>query len=609
VDTPGDDLAARLAALYPRFDHPPGVRLGVLRLPILDSILGELEAIAADRPLPDVVVAELTRLAELLLVEMLGAAPETVPWRGRIVELIRISDGGSLPPLAADAMDAFGEEVRAMLESDDRLRTALGRLHPLLLRATAVEPSGRWLREAGDHAASAAGPSAIEATRRVLAALVRAPIVSRPDLLLGGVRPVNQRLARGLLWFASVALPEPAETLGTVGLRMGTSGRTDAVARDVALANTCAALLGAATDAGAVAALASMRLEITNRNVLKQVERALAAQAARAGATIEDLVDDALPTFGLDARGRRVFEAPAGSATIEVNLVGGVSVTWRASDGEEMPEPSTLVETSAPGLVAEVAASVDAILAALAEERRRLDRRLGSERSWSVASWRRRYADHPLGRIAARTLIWSVDAGSGATPLLPDLEGWVTSDERAARVDDAATIRLWHPADTGAGELAAWRATLAARAITQSVRQADREVFRFHTGKGSTAADMRHAGAIVDHPRLRALLRQRGWAVPALGAWDQGDEATGWRAFDDGLRAELRYQAPDRVPTGERIERARIVAVRFIRTDAPPASPAGDVVSVPVTEVPRRVFSEALRDVSLAVVVGELPAD
>ena len=52
---------------------------------------------------------------------------------------------------------------------------------------------------------------------------------------------------------------------------MGTSGRSDAVVRDVALANTCAALLGESSDPGAPAALASMRRTVTNRIVLKQI--------------------------------------------------------------------------------------------------------------------------------------------------------------------------------------------------------------------------------------------------------------------------------------------------------------------------------------------------
>lgn len=583
--------------------------LGVLRLPVLDPILDELESLAASEPLPEDVRSELTRLAELLSNEMLGTASETVPRRGRIVELLRLADGGRLPSLAADDQDPFGAELRAMLESDADLRTSLGRVYSLILRATSVSPTGRWARDARELAESNDAPQLGEATRRTLAALVRAPIESRPDLLLGGLRPVNQRLARGLLWFAAVALPEPAETLGFVGLRMGTSGRNDAVVRDVALANTCAALLGESTDPGAAAALVSMHRLITNRNVLKQVGRALEAIAGRRGVAVDDVIDESLPALGLDWRGRREIDAGPVRAQLDVQEDGHVRVRWRAEDGTLTDAPPKDVATREPTAVAEMAATTAAVEAALAEERGALELRLGSLRSWPAPVVRRRFLEHPLSGAFARRLVWAVDGPGSPRTVLPSGDGWVgPADVAVPDVIAGARLRPWHPAESSDAEIAAWRATLAVRGVRQPFAQVDREVFRASPEPAPAQADVRFAGRIVDHGRLRALLREKRWAVPALGAWDQGDEATGWRAFDDGLRAELRYQAPERVPTGERIQRARLVAVRFVRTGAPPASPATDAVSLPVGEVPRRLFSEALRDVSLAVVVGELPA-
>ena len=166
-------------------------------------------------------------------------------------------------------------------------------------------------------------------------------------------------------------------------------------------------------------------------------------------------------------------------------------------------------------------------------------------------------------------------------------------------VGAAFEVRLWHPADAGEVEIAAWRATLAAAALDQPVKQVHREVFRPVPRDLGLAADRRFAGRVVKHGHLRSLLRGRGWAVPVLGAWDQGDEATAYRAFEDGRRAELRYQAVEQVPTGVRQERARLVAVRFVS-----ASGDDDAVQVPLSTVPPRVFSEAIRDVSLVAIVA-----
>ncbi|HTK43887.1 MAG TPA: DUF4132 domain-containing protein [Patescibacteria group bacterium] len=604
---PGEgDLADRLADLRLRLDYPPGVMAGVLQLPSLDPVLDEVEsqldAGGADG-LDAAVARELEALAALLLTGMLGTSPDAVQRRIRVIDLLRRADLGKLPIALPDIEDPFGAELRAMLETDDDLRRDLGLFFPLIARATSVSPPERWVRDAAALLGAAGDRQAlIAAARRVLAALVRADIVSRPDILVGGLRLANQRFARGLLWFIASSTDEAAPVLEAVGLRMGTSGRRDAVVRDTALANTAAALLGESDDPAAAVALASMRLEITNRNVLRQVDRALAAMAARAGLTVDDLVDASLPTFGLDGAGRLEVEAGAATASIEVRPDGRVDVLWHLA-GSVTTTPPASIEVAAPGAVAEAGAQADRIAAAVAEEGRRLELRLSSERAWSIDRWRSRFGDHPIARIHARTLVWRVGRGRAARAALPIDGSWIGVDEEPLIVAEGDEVQLWHPAEAGPAEIAAWRATLASRNVSQAVRQADREVFVPMASGSSRVADLRFAGRIVDQPRLRALLRQRGWAVPALGAWDQGDEATAWRDFGSGFRAELRYQAPGRTPTGERVARARIVAVRFVQTTPSTVPRTADGIPVALAEVPRRMFSEALRDVSLAVSV------
>src|SRR4029079_10239902 len=124
-------------------------------------------------------------------------------------------------------------------------------------------------------------------------------------------------------------------------------------------------------------------------------------------------------------------------------------------------------------------------------------------------------------------------------------------------------------------------AFLAGRAFQQPVEQVDRATFAPRVEDVALSADRRFAGRVVDHPRLRVQLRQRGWAAPFVGSWDQGEEAIAWRSFDDGLRAELLYQAVERLPTGSRHQRVRVIAVRFINApDVRPTVPASEYTPV-----------------------------
>jgi hypothetical protein len=616
VESPNSTLAARLAEIRARLDQPPGVMLGILRLPILDGITDELEALVASAPDPDrpirdpELLTEIEQTVDLLTAPWIGAAPETQRRRVRLVDLLRRADGGRLPLRAFDPGDAFGADLQAMLATDHELREMLGRLFPLAARATTVAPSARWLADA--RAAFPSGEAATEravvAIRRTLAALVRADIVSRPDILVGGVRLANQRLARGLLWLASVVVERPAEILGAVGLRMGTSGRNDAVVRDTALGNTCAALLGASSDPLAATALASMRIRVTNRNVLKQIDRALDKAAARSGLPVETVVELALPTFDLDERRRLEVRAGDASAIVEVLDDGDVRARWRLHDGTEVAAPPQRLATAEPAAVAAVAARVSEVKAAVVDERRRMEDRLASNRAWREPTWRARFYDHPIGGLYGRRLVWMVGpSASSAGAALPAEQGWLGIDGRPRPAGDRgdAVVRMWHPADASDTQIAAWQSLLAALSIEQPIRQVDRETFRPVDRDRNLLADRRFAGHVVDHGRLRAILRQRRWAAPFVGPWDQGDEATAWRAFDDGLRAELRYQAVERRATGERHERVRLVAVRFVHAPStPPAAPAADATPVRLAELAPRIFSESIRDVSLVAAVA-----
>jgi hypothetical protein len=234
-----------------------------------------------------------------------------------------------------------------------------------------------------------------------------------------------------------------------------------------------------------------------------------------------------------------------------------------------------------------------------------MEARLASIRAWPEPRWRARFYEHPIGGLFGRRLIWTIGPASGAADsVLPSERGWLAIDGITRPFGDGrdAVVRLWHPADASDAEIAAWRSFLVARSIEQPIRQVDRETFGPMDRDRQLAADRRFAGQVVNHAQLRAILRQRGWAAPFVGAWDQGDGATAWRAFDDGLRAELRYQAVERRETGERHQRVRLVAVRFVRAlSTPAAAPAIDATPVRLADLAPRLFSESLRDVSLVV--------
>ena len=90
-----------------------------------------------------------------------------------------------------------------------------------------------------------------------------------------------------------------------------------------------------------------MKATIGNRNVSKQIAKALEVAAERAGISPSELLELAVPTYGLDADGR--LEIEVGDHVAVVAIDGDdVRLTWRAPDGRETATvPAAIAEQTA----------------------------------------------------------------------------------------------------------------------------------------------------------------------------------------------------------------------------------------------------------------------
>jgi hypothetical protein len=111
----------------------------------------------------------------------------------------------------------------------------------------------------------------------------------------------------------------------------------------------------------------------------------------------------------------------------------------------------------------------------------------------------------------------------------------------------------------------------------------------------------RFAAHIVRYDQVYALAKQRGWAIRALGPYDN-DGGEQWRDFSShGVRASFWMELADEDPRGAIAHLASTDQVRFSRL--------GERDPLPLDDVPPRVFSETMRDVDLFVGVASIAAD
>jgi hypothetical protein len=521
--------------------------------------------------------------------------------RGKLQELL--STGDTID-LALFDDDDWGKRMRPIVARQFGGAAGLGDLLLHFGKATASRPAAKWRKTTAERLAT---PGADELVRAMLEQVFETEVLVTGQWEYEGevfyetlfLTDANATLVRGAVW-SLLELERPwrfdlTRRLLDVGLR-----------NSYKLANACIYVLGELADPDALALLARVRANVSDKSVLKQVEKALESAAERSGLTKWQLREQLVPTFGLQPDGRMEISVGEATAIVAIEPPDRVALTWRDAGGKAVRSVPSSVKESYASELRGVKNDVKELREGLSIERRRIEELFVDEASWPVAEWRDRHLVHPLTRPIAQGLIWTfVEPGGDAKVGLPlDADGLVDSDGRSFEPASGSEVRLWHPIGASVEEVAGWRSFVLERELVQPFKQAFREVYLLAPAEQETRIySNRFAAHIVRYPQTYALMKSRGWSVVALGPYDN-DGGRNSREFETaGVRVEFWLE---HVPTegddyGPLSPLASTDQVRFYR--------AGEREPMPLHEVSPIIFSEAMRDVDLFVGVSSIAGD
>ena len=477
-----------------------------------------------------------------------------------------------------------------------------------LRSATASAPSERWMQRAGE-LVRAVGEEAFAHGAALSLRQIGKPGTRPVDSESGAhdtrLDPGQSDLLRGLVW-STAALGDPrlAAALGDAA-QACFQKFPNVGARDVKIGNACLQALGRSSEEAAVAQLGRLLVRFKAGSVHRTIERTLDGVARRAGLSAGELQEITVPGFDMSEAGVR--RELIGGFTAELRLTGAgeTELRWIArdeGDGKAQKAVPAAVRAEHPGELAALRKLQKEIEALLSAQRDRIDQLYLSSRSWDLPTWRARYLDHPLVGVLARRLIWRFGTGAAAR-LGAALDGPIVDvrDEPFGDLAPETPVALWHPLESPAAEVLAWRRWLAERQVRQPFKQAHREIYVLTDAEhGTDPHSLRFASHLLRQHPFAALCGQRGWSYRLQGAWDSFNLPC--RTLPEhGLRAELRVE-----PLAEEVAASGI----YLYLSTGPlrfTSLAGE--PLPLDAIPRRVFSELMRDVDLFVSVASVGQD
>ena len=386
-------------------------------------------------------------------------------------------------------------------------------------------------------------------------------------------------------------------------------------ARSVKLGNACLWSLGAIGTEAALNALGRIRRSVRDKGVSRQVDRALAAAGEARGLSLDDMLELSLDDYGFGADG--VLSVPFGPHEVRLEVLSSRRAVLSTMEaGARKPKrgisKAALAHEPAPGALDELKRAAKDVPKLLPEARRRLERSLRLDRSWSFADWRERFADHGLARTLADRLIWEIvpDVGDARAAMWMEGAFRTLDGERIAADLARARLRVWHPLRAGDEEVARWRARLLVEGPRQPFVQAWRPVYVPTDAERATATySNRFAAHVLERAPTVAFLRNRGWTIgeatdghaelrlPAFGV-----AAIWWIA---GAGA-LFHRHPDR----EYMPASQVyVATDRLTFRALDGSGGVSGAPMPIDTAPAMAFSEAMLDLDGAVSLFSVGAD
>jgi len=375
----------------------------------------------------------------------------------------------------------------------------------------------------------------------------------------------------------------------------------------------CVWSLGQLGTAEAAYALGRIRRAIDDKGLIKSIDKALEAAGKKLGLSGNDMQEIAMAEYGIGDGGLRVEEL--GGVRVELRVVSSTKAELRSIDAKGKSSRGIAKGfKAAPGgsELAELEEAAKDIALVLPEARRRIESAWRDGRHWDYQGWQDRLIGNGLLRTLSERLIWRFTG--------PDGEAFVAMPRDGGLVDHADvrcpvpapdwTVNLWHPLDSPAEIVAAWRESLARQTIQQPFIQAWRPVYVVTDAELATRSySNRFAAHILEQAPVMAILKKRGWTA-------YNRSMHGNNAEHERVRLSLPYHGVaaefwvagigTRVQDIEAAQRGAALYA-FIATDRvaffaldPKTGQPGEM-ALPVEEVPARAFCEAMYDVDSVI--------
>lgn len=453
---------------------------------------------------------------------------------------------------------------------------------------TAKKPTQKWLKEAEKIFNTSVKNSYQENVIRWIELIIKqSPKDTRP------FDSKNENTLKGLLWFGLFVQAQQKEFLELVTKFAQFCYRKiyGVGAASAVVGNICLFILSKKGFDG-LAKLSFLQKKIRYELGQKVIRQALTEAAQENSLTTEQLKDVVCEDFEFE-QGKLTQVTKWSSHDLVLQCMGDKRCDVTIYDSQTQQcvekEPKGFKTASA---VKDLKKQAKLITDVLNVESLRLEDAMMNQRQWTYAFWQTYILDHGLLGWLAQKLIWQLHYNDQVINVLYIQGQWLNAQAETIDIqpEQVATLNLWHPINSTAEEVKAWRALLTEREILQSFKQAFREVYVLTPAEiNAETQSLRFAYHYLKQSQFKAIANGKKWHYDIQGGWDNCNVPV--RYFEeDKVQAVLNVETPH----GHELVSSTGVYL-YIKTQEIYFAQQGQRLKL--IDVPKMVLSEAMRDI------------
>ncbi len=349
--------------------------------------------------------------------------------------------------------------------------------------------------------------------------------------------------------------------------------------------------------------LTHLKLTIRQHSTQKMIQKYLIGIAENRAISIDQLEEITVPEFGLTA-GKRVESFADHDLELSLTDIGQTSLYWLQADNKVQKTVPSVIKKKAnlQAKLKEIRHVEKQIRQSSIVQRDRIERLFCKKIIWKLPDFKQYYLNHGLLSFISRRLIWCLDQ---QTALFIN-EQWLDENGQPVLADKNCHVSLWHPMDSDADHVLAWRARLKKMEIKQPFKQAYREIYQLP----DTLADEAYysyqmTSHIVKQHQFKTLAALRGWKYSLLGSYDNGrKEDVAEKSFPEwGVIAQLKMLEYDETDDFNEVGIWHYVKTDWFQFCTENEQP------IALSEIEPLIFSETMRDIDLFTSVASIGND